>query len=86
MVNGNDTEFDRLRNGPWPGAHRLDRRAGGELRLFHHPPHRVLGMTAAELTDILNQITLQLGDIMSFGLGALCGIAFVIASSMRWEK
>lgn len=43
-------------------------------------------MTAAELTDILNQITLQLGDIMSFGLGALCAIAFVIASSLRWER
>ncbi len=43
-------------------------------------------MTAAELTDILNQIVLQLGDIMSFGLGALCGIAFVIAASMRWER
>ena len=43
-------------------------------------------MTAAELTDILNLITLQLGQIMSFGLGALTGIAFVIAASMRWEQ
>ena len=43
-------------------------------------------MTAAELIDILNQIVLQLGQIMSFGLGALCGIAFVIAASMRWER
>ena len=42
-------------------------------------------MTAAELTAILEQITLQLGDIMSFGLGALCGIAFVIASHIKWH-
>jgi|GEM_PF-2042876 hypothetical protein len=42
-------------------------------------------MTAAELTAILEQITLQLGDIMSFGLGALCGIAFVIASNIKWH-
>jgi len=41
-------------------------------------------MTPAELTDILNQIVTQLGDIMSFGLGALTGIAFVIAASLRW--
>ena len=41
-------------------------------------------MTAAELTDILNQIVSQLGDIMSFGLGGLTGIAFVIASKMEW--
>jgi len=43
-------------------------------------------MTAAELTQILDGITVQLGDIMSFGLGALCGIAFVIASSLRWDR
>lgn len=43
-------------------------------------------MTAAELTQILDNITLQLGDIMSFGLGALCGIAFVIAAAMRWDR
>ena len=43
-------------------------------------------MTALELTDILGNITLQLADIMSFGLGALCAIAFVIASSMRWDR
>lgn len=42
-------------------------------------------MTATELTTILHEITLQLGDIMSFGLGALCAIAFVIASNMRWD-
>jgi hypothetical protein len=41
-------------------------------------------MTATELTDILNVIVSQLGDIMSFGLGGLTGIAFVIAASMRW--
>jgi hypothetical protein len=43
-------------------------------------------MTATELTTILENITLQLGDIMSFGLGALCAIAFVIAAHMRWEQ
>ena len=42
-------------------------------------------MSAAELTAILEQITLQLVDIMSFGLGALCGIAFVIASNIKWH-
>jgi len=43
-------------------------------------------MTPEELTTILGNITLQLGDIMSFGLGALCGIAFVISSNMRWGR
>lgn len=42
-------------------------------------------MTPEQLTEILGNIALQLGDIMSFGLGALCGIAFVIASNMRWH-
>ena len=42
-------------------------------------------MTAAERTQILGDITLQLGDIMSFGLGALCAIAFVIASQIKWD-
>jgi hypothetical protein len=42
-------------------------------------------MTAAELTQILGDIALQLADIMSFGLGALCAIAFVIASHIRWD-
>ena len=42
-------------------------------------------MTAAELTTILENITIQLGDIMSFGLGALCAIAFVIASTIKWD-
>lgn len=41
-------------------------------------------MTPAELSELLTQIVGQLGDIMSFGLGALTGIAFVIASSLRW--
>jgi hypothetical protein len=41
-------------------------------------------MSSADLTEILGNITLQLGDIMSFGLGGLTGIAFVIAASMRW--
>lgn len=43
-------------------------------------------MTAAELTAILDAITLQLGDIMSFGLGGLCAIAFVIAATIRWDR
>jgi hypothetical protein len=42
-------------------------------------------MNAAELITILENITLQLGDIMSFGLGALCAIAFVIAAQTRWD-
>ena len=42
-------------------------------------------MTPEQLTEILGDIALQLGDIMSFGLGALCGIAFVIAANMRWH-
>ena len=41
-------------------------------------------MSSADLTEILGNITLQLGNIMSFGLGGLTGIAFVIAASMRW--
>jgi hypothetical protein len=41
-------------------------------------------MTALELADILGNITLQLADIMSFGLGALCAIAFVIAAHTEW--
>jgi hypothetical protein len=41
-------------------------------------------MTPAELTNILSLIVSQLGDIMSFGLGGLTGIAFVITASMRW--
>jgi hypothetical protein len=41
-------------------------------------------MTPEELTLILNTIVAQLGDIMSFGLGALTGIAFVIAANTKW--
>lgn len=41
-------------------------------------------MTGAELLEALNQIVGQLGDIMSFGLGGLTGIAFVIAAKMEW--
>ncbi len=41
-------------------------------------------MTPLELSDILNQIVMQLSDIMSFGLGGLTGIAFVIAASMKF--
>lgn len=43
-------------------------------------------MTAAELTAILDAIAQQLGDILSFGLGGLCAIAFVIASAIRWDR
>jgi hypothetical protein len=43
-------------------------------------------MTPEELTAILGTTVIQLGDIMSFGLGALSAIAFVIASSMRWDR
>ena len=42
-------------------------------------------MTAAELIQILGDIIIQLGDIMSFGMGALCAIAFVIASHIKWD-
>lgn len=41
-------------------------------------------MTPVELAQILTDIVQQLGDIMSFGLGALTSMAFVIAASMRW--
>ena len=41
-------------------------------------------MTPEELTLVLNTIVTQLGDIMSFGLGALTGIAFVIAAHTKW--
>lgn len=41
-------------------------------------------MTPTELTTILEAITLQLSDIMSFGLGGLVGIAFVITANKRW--
>lgn len=41
-------------------------------------------MTPEQLTQILTQVVAQLGDIMSFGLGALTAIAFVIASKMEW--
>jgi hypothetical protein len=62
----------------------MDGRFGGQLSLFHEQQIGTDGMSALELTEILNQITLQLGDIMSFGLGGLTGIAFVIAAAMRW--
>ncbi len=41
-------------------------------------------MTADELSFLLQVFSLRLADIMSFGLGALCAIAFVIATHMRW--
>ena len=42
-------------------------------------------MTLEQLTQILGDITLQVADIMSFGLGGLCAIAFVISANMRWH-
>lgn len=41
-------------------------------------------MSPEELQTILQAITLQLGDIMSFGIGGLVGIAFVITANKRW--
>lgn len=34
--------------------------------------------------ELYAEIVLQLSQIMSFGIGALTGIAFVIAAAMRW--
>ena len=41
-------------------------------------------MSPEELQTILQAITLQLGDIMSFGIGSLVGVAFVITANKRW--
>ena len=49
-------------------------------------------MTYPQADEMINQLviisekidTLQLADIMSFGLGALCAIAFVIAANTKW--
>ncbi|MGD9950415.1 MAG: hypothetical protein AB7U29_18340 [Desulfobulbus sp.] len=43
-------------------------------------------MTPADLTQILTAITNQLADIMSFGIGALTGIAFVISAAIKWDR
>ena len=42
-------------------------------------------MTALELTTILQEITVQVANVMSFGLGGLCAMAFVMASNTRWH-
>lgn len=42
-------------------------------------------MTPEQLSTLLGEIVLNLGDIMSFGLGGLCGIAFVIAANIKWS-
>ncbi len=42
-------------------------------------------MSAAELSLLLETITVHLADIMSFGLGGLTGIAFVIAAAIKWS-
>lgn len=41
-------------------------------------------MTPAELTAILEGIVAQLSDIVSFLLGGITGLAFVITASKRW--
>ena len=41
-------------------------------------------MTPEDLAAILTAITLQLSEIMSFGLGGLVGMAFVITANKRW--
>jgi len=43
-------------------------------------------MTPEELKSILALPIAQLSDIFSFFLGALCGIAFVVASNTRWDR
>ncbi|MGL1932719.1 MAG: hypothetical protein OCC45_13320 [Desulfotalea sp.] len=40
-------------------------------------------MTPSELT-VLGDIANQLADIMSFGVGALVGIAFTISANKSW--
>lgn len=42
-------------------------------------------MTAIELTAVLQEITVQVANIMSFGLGGLCAMAFVMAAGQRWH-
>lgn len=86
MEIGNDTQCNRLWHGYRSGYDRLDGWNGRQLRFFYRPTYWELLMTPTELTTILNAIVLQLSDIMSFGIGALTGIAFVIASSIRWER
>ena len=41
-------------------------------------------MTPAELATLLDAIVLQLGDIVSFLLGGISGLAFVITANSRW--
>ena len=42
-------------------------------------------MTAIELTAVLQEITVQVANIMSFDLGGLCAMAFVMAAGQRWH-
>ena len=42
-------------------------------------------MTITELETLFGSILSELSSIMSFGLGALTAIAFVIASAQRWR-
>ncbi len=41
-------------------------------------------MTPEAMSLILENTVINLADIMSFGLGGLVGIAFVISSKMEW--
>ncbi len=41
-------------------------------------------MTPAELSLIAESIVSQLSDIVSFFLGGLTGIAFVLSAKIRW--
>lgn len=36
--------------------------------------------------EILQALVVQVADIMSFGLGGLCALAFVLSYSIRWES
>ena len=44
------------------------------------------GITAEEFAALLQLLVDQMTDIMSFGLGALTAIAFVIAAAIRWDS
>lgn len=43
-------------------------------------------MTPEQLAEILANHRAALGDIVSFILGGIVGISFVIASSIRWDS
>lgn len=41
-------------------------------------------MTAFEFAAIVDPFVVNAGDILSFFLGGMTGIAFVISSAIRW--